>query len=129
MDVEKAFLNAQFDVIIYMKELPGFESSAKRIRVFKLKKALYALKEAALQRYLLLKYRFVSAGSKQTEADPALFTKAQNGLTGTAVVYVDDILAYANQEAVLRLYCDFIHIQIQRKRVPRTHAFRTDNLR
>jgi len=51
MDVKSAFLNGFIDEEVYMCQPPGFEDQKYPNHVFKLKKALYGLKEAPRQWY------------------------------------------------------------------------------
>ena len=46
MDVKSVFLNGFIQEEIYVDQPPGFENSEKSNHVFKLKKALYCLKQA-----------------------------------------------------------------------------------
>ncbi|WVZ51645.1 LOW QUALITY PROTEIN: hypothetical protein U9M48_002767 [Paspalum notatum var. saurae] len=64
MDVKSAFLNGFIEEEVYVRQPPGFESARFPDRVYKLRKALYVLKQAPRAWYarlksFLLKSRFV----------------------------------------------------------------------
>jgi hypothetical protein len=46
MDVKSAFLNGNINEIVYVKQPPGFEDPRNPNHVYRLKKALYRLKQA-----------------------------------------------------------------------------------
>jgi hypothetical protein len=58
MDVKSAFLNGYIEEEVYVRKLPGFESSKFPNHVFKLQKAFYGLKQAPRAWYERLKTTF-----------------------------------------------------------------------
>ena len=49
VDVKTAFLYGELDEELFMEQPEGFEKKGQEHKVFHLKKALYELKQAALQ--------------------------------------------------------------------------------
>ena len=99
MDVSTAFLHAEVEEDLYMKQPEGFEIQGEdgSTLVCKLKKSLYGLKQAGrnwnktLDLYLK-KYGFIAS-----KVDPCLYIlRKENGSTIILVVYVDDILSFDN---------------------------------
>lgn len=88
-DVKTAFLNGEIDEEIYMKQPEGFESGTK---VWRLRKSLYGLKQAARAWNTLLKSSLSSCGFTQSEADECLFVKRSSGNISIIACHVDDFI-------------------------------------
>lgn len=96
-DVATAFLNGKLKEELYMKQPEGYNNGTGRL--CKLKKSLYALKQAPRCWNSCIHDFLIESGFKQTEADPCLyFRKRGNGkiLLG---LYVDDGLIASTDEA------------------------------
>ena len=90
LDINTAFLNAPLKEELYMrppKQCPEFEG-----KVFRLKKAIYGLKQAGREWYLLLKQTLIELGWKSCINDECLFVREIGGVTEYLAVYVDDML-------------------------------------
>lgn len=91
-DVETAFLNAEVEEEIYVKQPEGFHVGGPNM-VLKLKKALYGLKQAPYNWNLLLTNCLKKLGLGQSNYDPCLLTcRDERGRTCVLTVYVDDLL-------------------------------------
>jgi hypothetical protein len=108
LDVKTAFLNADLHETVYMRPPP--EWGAEPGLVCRLKKAIYGLKQANREWYLLLKSTLQDAGWTQSTADPALFLL--RGSDGTVVarllVYVDDCFIAGRTPAIVQDVLDSI---------------------
>lgn len=97
MDVDTAFLNADLKETLYMRppiEMPEFKG-----KVFKLKKAIYGLKQAGRAWYTTLSDTLKALGWEPCPHDRCLF-KRRVGLAWEYIaVYVDDLLMCAVDES------------------------------
>ena len=91
LDVKTAFLNGHLEEEIYMQQAQGYEEGEKSV-VYKLKRAIYGLRQAPRAWYLRLKEEMERLGWTVSGADPALFIRREDGGVFYALVYVDDIL-------------------------------------
>lgn len=88
-DVKTAFLNGTLNEDIYMRQPPGF---CKNDQVYKLKKSLYGLKQAARVWNLVLHGALVKRGSVQSQEDRCLYTIREGKDVCFILVHVDDLL-------------------------------------
>ena len=100
LDVTSAFLNAPIDIPIFMKPPPGFPNDANH--AFKLKKAVYGLKQANLLWFNTITSFLYSLGLSPTKNDPCILVNGPiSASTFAAVVlYVDDFLVLGSSAAV-----------------------------
>jgi len=91
MDVPQAFLNADVDEEIYMELPEGYREGREHL-VCLLEKALYGLRQAPRNWYLLIsKFVCEILGYKATVSDPCLFFKRSNsGRLMLLFLFVDD---------------------------------------
>jgi hypothetical protein len=62
MDVKSAFLNGVLEEEVYVRQPPGFESEQYPHQVYKLRKAMYVLKQAPRAWYGRLRGSFLREG-------------------------------------------------------------------
>jgi len=96
MDVKSTFLNEE----VYVSQLPGFEDHLYLNHVFKLKKALYGLKEAPRQWYERLSNFLLSKGYARGVVDKTLFIRKHASDVIPIQVYVDDIIFGSNNNSM-----------------------------
>jgi hypothetical protein len=75
MDVKSAFLNGYINEKVYVEQPPGFEDEKKSNHVYKLRKALYGMKQAPRVCYERLRDFLLSKGLKMGKVGTTLFTK------------------------------------------------------
>ncbi|GJW46021.1 retrovirus-related pol polyprotein from transposon TNT 1-94, partial [Tanacetum coccineum] len=92
MDVKGAFLNGFINEEVYMAQPSGFIDFEKPDHVYKLKKALYSLKQAPKAWYDRLKAFLIQHEYKIGMVDNTLFTKKNNSNLIIVHIYVDDII-------------------------------------
>ncbi|GKD20484.1 retrovirus-related pol polyprotein from transposon TNT 1-94 [Tanacetum coccineum] len=81
MDVKTAFLNGELKEEVYISQLEGFVDQDNPSHVYKLKKALYGLKEAPRTWYDMLSSFLISQHFSEGAVDLTLFTRqARNDL-------------------------------------------------
>ncbi|GJW49353.1 retrovirus-related pol polyprotein from transposon TNT 1-94 [Tanacetum coccineum] len=92
MDVKSAFLNGFINEEVYVAQPPGFFDLAKPNHVYKLKKALYKLKQAPKSWYIRLKAFIIKHDYTMGMVDNTLFTKKKESNLIIVHIYVDDII-------------------------------------
>ncbi|GKD60416.1 retrovirus-related pol polyprotein from transposon TNT 1-94, partial [Tanacetum coccineum] len=81
MDVKTAFLNGELKEEVYISQPEGFVDQDNPSHVYKLKKAIYSLKQAPRAWYNMLSSFLISQQFSKGAVDPTLFTqKAGNNL-------------------------------------------------
>jgi hypothetical protein len=92
MDVKSAFLNDYINEEVYVEQPLGFKDDKKPNHVYKLKKALYSLKQAPRAWYERLRDFLLSKGFIMGKVDTTLFTKKIGKGLFVLQIYVDDII-------------------------------------
>jgi hypothetical protein len=92
MDVKSAFLNCVIHEEVYVRQPPGFENPKYPIRVYKLLKALYKLKQAPRAWYARLKTFLLDYGNVMNSIDKTLFTLKHGNDFLLVQIYVYDII-------------------------------------
>jgi hypothetical protein len=92
MYVKSAFLNGVLEEEVYVRQPLGFESEKYPHRVYKLRKAMYALKQAPRAWYGRLRGFLFERGFEMGKVDQTLFLLRQGRDILIVQVYVDDIV-------------------------------------
>ncbi|GJR52796.1 retrovirus-related pol polyprotein from transposon TNT 1-94 [Tanacetum coccineum] len=92
VDVKTAFLNGILREEVYVSQPDGFVDQDNLNHVYKLKKALYRLKQAPHAWYDLLSKFLLSQEFFKGTVDPTLFIKRQGKDILLVQIYVDDII-------------------------------------
>ncbi|CAB4042840.1 Hypothetical predicted protein [Paramuricea clavata] len=92
MDVTAAFLNGELEDEVYMKQPEGFEVKGKEHLVCKLNKSLYGLKQSSRCWNSVLDEHLKPIGFTQTESDPCIYVKEEDGDIFVVAIHVDDII-------------------------------------
>jgi hypothetical protein len=110
LDVKTAFLYGTLDEEVYMKQPEGFVIQGKELKVFRLKKAIYGLKQASHSWWEELKSSMSHLGFAHTQSDAGVFIKThKNGDKIIVIVYVDDALfASSNKKLALEEKAKFM---------------------
>ncbi|KAK1616455.1 hypothetical protein QYE76_021972 [Lolium multiflorum] len=101
LDVKNVFLHGVLEEEVYMKQPPGFESSAAPRYICKLDKALYGLEQAPRAWYSRLSSKLQTLGFCPSKADTSLFLYDTSGLTFYLLIYVDDIIVTSSSDAAI----------------------------
>jgi histone deacetylase 1/2 len=101
LDVKNAFLHGVLEEEVYMKQPPGFKSSATPDYICRLDKALYGLKQAPRAWYSRLSSKLHTLGFLPSKADTSLFLYDKPGLTMFLLIYVDDIVVASSSDAAI----------------------------
>lgn len=75
LDVKSAFLHGEIDDEVYVSQPPGYEKKGNEQNVYKLKKALYGLRQAPTAWYNKIESYFEKEGFTKCPYERNLFTK------------------------------------------------------
>ncbi|GKB89594.1 retrovirus-related pol polyprotein from transposon TNT 1-94 [Tanacetum coccineum] len=95
MDVKTAFLNGPLKEEVYVSQPDGFVNPDFPDHVYRLKKALYSLKQALRAWYDKLSSFLIEHHFTKGIVDPTLFTRCHEGYILLVQVYVDYIIFYS----------------------------------
>lgn len=98
-DIKSAFLNGNLTEEIYMKQPMGFQTGDK---VYRLRKSLYGLKQAARVWNQTLHDELVRNGCCQSKTDKCLYFLERNSGVVKLLVHVDDMLVAYNDESLMK---------------------------
>ena len=73
MDVKTAFLIGELDEEIYMSQPMGFEVKGQKLKLCKLKRSIYGLKQSSRQWYFRFHDLIISHGFEMIEEDHCVF--------------------------------------------------------
>ncbi|KAG7588044.1 GAG-pre-integrase domain [Arabidopsis suecica] len=101
MDVKNAFLQGELEDDVYMTPPPGLEDSIDPGKVWRLRKAIYGLKQSPRAWYHKLSRTLKDHGFKKSESDHTLFTLQSSQGIVVVLIYVDDlIISGDNKEGI-----------------------------
>ncbi|GKA86725.1 retrovirus-related pol polyprotein from transposon TNT 1-94 [Tanacetum coccineum] len=92
MDVKTAFLNGELKEEVYVSQPEGFVDPNHPTHVYRLKKALYSLKQAPRAWYNTLSRFLLDNKFSKDVVDPTLFTRKIGKHILLVQIYVDDII-------------------------------------
>ncbi|GKE14515.1 retrovirus-related pol polyprotein from transposon TNT 1-94 [Tanacetum coccineum] len=106
MDVKMAFLNGNLKEEVYVSQQKGFVDQNYPSHEYKLKKALYDLKQAPHTWYDMLSSFLISQQFSKDAVDPTLFTRqARNNLL-LVQIYVDNIIFASTNIAMCNAFAN-----------------------
>ena len=92
MDMKSTFSNGYIKEEVYVKQPPNFEDPHFPNHVYKLKKALYRLKQTPRAWYDKLSLYLLDNGFQRGKVDNTLFFKSRGNDLLLVQIYVDDII-------------------------------------
>ena len=104
MDVKSAFLNRYINEEVYVSQPPGFENFENLNYVYKLKHALYVLKQAPRAWYERLSKFLLDQGFSRGKVDTTLFIKHEGKHFILVQVYVDDIIFGSSNTSLVKKF-------------------------
>ena len=81
MNVKSSFLNGYLKEEVYVEQPKGYEVATQQNKVYRMKKALYALKQAPRAWYSRIDSYFNQNGFYKSESEPTLYTKVNEQVT------------------------------------------------
>ena len=106
MDVKSAFLNGMLQEEIYVEQPKGFVDPHRLDDVYKLKRALYDLKQAPRAWYDRQTAYLTEYGLKRGFADITLFIRKDKDYFVVAQIYVDDIVFGATNDSLTQSFAN-----------------------
>ncbi|GJW67595.1 retrovirus-related pol polyprotein from transposon TNT 1-94 [Tanacetum coccineum] len=100
MDVKMTFLNGELKEEVYVSQPEGFVDQDNPSHVYKLKNALYCLKQAPRAWYDMLSSFLLSQHFSKGSVDPTLFTRKPGNDLLLVQIYVDDIILTSTNSAM-----------------------------
>lgn len=96
LDVKTAFLNGALKEDVYMQQPEGFVSKGNESKVFKLKKAVYGLKQSSRAWNEKVDEVLLKIGYRKSLLEPCLYIHKSNNLFTIIALYVDDFFVFSN---------------------------------
>lgn len=106
-DAKTAFLNGVLKETIFMRQPEGYLEPDKEEMVCKLNKSIYGLKQAAKAWNDELNIVLKGHQFNQSQADPCLYIKTEEGKVIYIVVYVDDFLIASSDKRLVKQTAEF----------------------
>ena len=92
MDVKSAFLNGNIKEEVYVQQLPGFAVLGEEGKVYRLRKALYGLRQAPRAWNAKLDATLKEMGFQQSAHEAAMYRRGSGRSVLLVGVYVDDLI-------------------------------------
>ncbi|KAL8106255.1 hypothetical protein AgCh_029879 [Apium graveolens] len=103
LDVKSAFLYGILNEDVYVDQPEGFVKQGCEHLVYKLRKALYGLRQSSRVWFERIEAYLLAEGFQQSQSEPTLFFKYNEvGKILIVSVYVDDLLYTGNDELMLK---------------------------
>ena len=115
MDVKTAFLNGYLEESIYMMQPKGFVAKGQQLKVSKLLRSIYGLKQASRSWNLHFDETIKMYGFKQNVDEPYVYEYIKEKKVVLLVLYVDDILLIGNDVETLSNVKKWLAKQFQMK--------------
>lgn len=98
LDVQTAFLNGDLQEEIFMQQPEGFICPGNENKVYRLRKAVYGLKQASRSWYQKVKDVLLTLGYRQCKQEDCIFTKRSGESIVFIALYVDDFFVFYNDK-------------------------------
>nr|GEU64628.1 copia protein [Tanacetum cinerariifolium] len=108
MDLKIAFLNGNLREEVYVSQPDGFVDQDNPNHVYKLKKALYVLKQALRAWYDMLSSFLISQDFSKRSVDLTLFIRRNDNDLLLVQIYVDDIIFAASTPELCDLFANLM---------------------
>ena len=99
IDVESVFLNGKIKSEVYVRQPQDYDDNTDR--VFKLEKALYALRESPRTWYECLDEYLAGIGFKRSKIDYCLYFMKSNNNKVYLIIFVDDLVICSKNKELI----------------------------
>ncbi|KAF3668615.1 putative LRR receptor-like serine/threonine-protein kinase-like [Capsicum annuum] len=123
LDVNNAFLQGHLEEDVYMCQPHGYAHPDFPHYVYKLKKAIYLLKQCPQAWYSELKQFLLQIGFQKSNSDSSLFIHHQNEALIYILVYVDDIIITGSNSGVIKKTIQVLSSRFSLKDLRLLHYF------
>nr|GEZ73209.1 retrovirus-related Pol polyprotein from transposon TNT 1-94 [Tanacetum cinerariifolium] len=113
IDVKTAFLNGELKEEVYVSQPEGFGDPDHPTHVYRLKKALYRLKQAPRAWYDTLSRFLLDNNFSKGAVDPTLFTRKTGKHILLVQIYVDDIIFASTDPTDYDMFSNEISLKFQ----------------
>lgn len=96
IDVKTAFLNSSLEQPVYMRQPEGFIVKNHENKVYRLKKAVYGLKQSSRAWNARVNEVLSELGYNKSNHESCLFIKKDKNLLTLVALYVDDFFVFSN---------------------------------
>jgi hypothetical protein len=106
LDVKSAFLHGELNEEVYVEQPPDYIVKGEENKVYRLRRALYSLKQAPRVWYSRIKAYFLKEGFEKCPYEHTLFIKKSAHGTSLLLVclYVDDLIFTGNDETLFSFF-------------------------
>ena len=104
LDVKTAFLHGDLKEEVYVTQPQGFFVKGQEDKVYKLKKALYGLRQAPRAWNVKLNQILRGLNFHHCSKEPSLYRKDVNNELLVVVVYVDDLLVTGSSLKMIEVF-------------------------
>nr|GEV22048.1 retrovirus-related Pol polyprotein from transposon TNT 1-94 [Tanacetum cinerariifolium] len=108
IDVKTTFLNGELTEEVYISQPEGFVDQDNPSHVYKLKKALYNLKQSPRAWYDMLSSFFILQHFSKGVVDPTLFTRKVGNDLLLVQIYIDDIIFVSTNTAMCNEFANLM---------------------
>jgi len=108
LDVKNSFLHGHLTEFVYMKQLPGFVPPDHPHHDYKLKKAIYGLKQAPHAGFHCFSSFLRSHGFTCSTANPSMFVCCTGDHTLILLLYVDDIILIGSSSQMVTSFISLL---------------------
>ncbi|GJS08399.1 retrovirus-related pol polyprotein from transposon TNT 1-94 [Tanacetum coccineum] len=108
MDIKTTFLNGELREEVYLSQPKGFVDLDNPTYLYKMKKALYCLKQAPHAWYDMLPSFLLSQKFSKGAVDPTLFTRKEGKDIPMVQIYVDDIIFASTDPSLCDIFADIM---------------------
>lgn len=115
MDVNNAFLHADLEKEVYMKQPRGFIDPQFLNHGYKLQKSLYGRKQAPRAWHSEFTSYLPALGFKSSHSDPNLFVKHQGEAFIVLFLYMDDVILSGSDNVLMQTIIHILSLVFEMK--------------
>ena len=104
MDMKSAFLNGDLKEEVYVRHPPGYAIAGEEGKVYRLRKALYGLRQAPHAQNVKLDATLKKMGFKQSAHEAAVYRRGNGRNVLLVSVYIDDLIITGAEEQKVEVF-------------------------